>query len=123
MKYRNTKVSYDNHSFASKLEASVYTILKSDENAGKIVHIQAQDHVLICGPQGHDCNHQYKIEYIADFKCTRPDGSIYHVESKGFANDKWPLKRRLWMHYGPNELHIYKGTHVRPYLDEVITPK
>lgn len=110
-------------SFSSKLEAAVYTMLVSRKNAGEIKYIQVQDHVLICGPEGHDCDSKCKIEYIADFKCTRPDETHFFVEAKGFANEIWPMKRRLYMHYGPAPLEIWKGTHKRPYLDEVITPK
>lgn len=121
-KYHNQKSDIQGQSFASKLEAAVYTMLVARKNAGDISEIQVQDHVLICGPEGHECSSKEKIEYIADFKCTRPDGSTFHVEAKGYANERWPMKRRLYMHYGPDPLEIWKGSHTRPYLDEVITP-
>lgn len=121
-KFKNAEQEINGIWFSSKLEASVYTILQSRKNAGEISEIQVQDHVLICGPQGHECNSKKKIEYIADFKCTRPDGTTFHVEAKGFANERWPMKRRLWMHNGPGRLEIYKGSHLRPYLEETIEP-
>lgn len=122
-KFNNQKQDLDGHSFSSKLEAAVYLILKSRMVAGEIAEIQVQDHVLVCGPHMHTCNSKCKIEYIADFKCTRPSGALFWVEAKGFANEKWPLKRRLWMHYGPGDLEIYMGSYQRPFLKETINAK
>lgn len=113
-KYNATKVSYDNFSFASKLEASVYTMLKSRENAGEIKIIQHQDHVYLT---------KARIHYIPDFKCLDvKTNAIFWVEAKGYEDPKWPMKKKLWKFYGPGTLEIYKGTHLRPFIDEIITP-
>lgn len=114
MKFKNQEVSLDGYSFGSKLEASVYQVLKMRQKAGEILSIQ---------PQGHECMTSGKIEYIADFKCTLPNGEFLWIEAKGFANEKWPLKKRLWRHWGPGVLEIWAGTHVRPVLIETIIPK
>lgn len=119
-KYGNVKVETDGYTFGSKLEASVYQLLKLRQKAGEIVKIQTQDHIIICGPPGHAC--KKKISYVADFRCFRPDGTSFWVESKGYANDRWPMKRNLWIHYGPGILEIWKGSHLNPVLDEIIAP-
>jgi hypothetical protein len=114
-KYRGKKIEYEGHSFASKLEASVYTILKSRENSGEIEIIQCQDHIYLT---------KARIGYIPDFKCKNlTTGEFFWTEAKGYPNDTWPLKKKLWKFYGPGKLEIYKGTHLRPYLDEIIIPE
>lgn len=114
-KFNRTKTDLDGYSFASKLEASVYTILKSRQNTGEIKIEQVQDHIYLTDA---------RILYIADFKCkllsTKEE---FWVEAKGFETPEWRIKLRLWKHYGPGNLEIYKGTHLRPFLDEVITPQ
>lgn len=112
-KFGAKKITYEGGlSFASKLEASVYTLLKAQENAGEIEIDQTQEHVYLS---------EAKIVYIADFKCrSKKNGSTFFVEAKGFETPEWRLKRRLWMSYGPGELHIYKGTHLRPFLHEIL---
>lgn len=115
MKYKSQRVCYDGHNFASKLEASVYTILKSRENAGEIEILQCQDHVYLTNA---------RIHYIPDFKCLYvKTNEIFHCEAKGYEDPKWPMKKKLWKFYGPNKLEIWKGTHLRPYLDEIVVPE
>jgi hypothetical protein len=106
MKYGNKKIDLDGHSFSSKLEASVYCLIKH-------VVIQCQDHIYLTDA---------RILYIPDFKCADADGKIYWVEAKGLETDVYRIKRRLWKHYGPGQLHVYKGTAARPFLHEIIHP-
>lgn len=111
-KFKNKKVLTDGHSFGSKLESSVYTILKSRENAGEIEVLQCQDHVYLTDA---------RILYIPDFKCVyKKNNEIFWVEAKGIETPEWRIKLRLWRHYGPGKLEIYKGTHIRPFLSETI---
>lgn len=114
-KFGNQRVETDGYSFASKLEASVYQILKLREKAGELKILQAQDHVYLTDA---------RIGYIPDFKCEDLiTGLDFWVEAKGYASDVWPLKKKLWKFYGPGKLEVWKGTHQRPFLDETITPK
>lgn len=108
------------HSHRSRLESAVcghYALLMK---AGELVSVEVEKHMKICGPPGHECQSTKKIELVVDFKLIRPNGSVYYGEAKGYEDQKWPLKRRLWMHYKIGELEIWKGTHSRPILDEVI---
>lgn len=109
-KYRNQKVELDGRSFASKLEASVYTMLKG---MGFEI-LQCQDHVYLTDA---------RILYVPDFKIRDDRGTIAHAEAKGLETPTWRIKRRLWEHYGPNELLIFMGNHKKPYLHETIKIK
>lgn len=109
-KYGSQKTELDGHSFSSKLEASVYGLLKA---LGYEV-LQCQDHVYLTDA---------RILYIPDFKFKDNEGQICWGEAKGFEKPEWRIKRRLWQYYGPGPLHIYKGSHQRPYLDEVLPIK
>lgn len=108
------RTELDGYSFASKLEASVYAILKAEMMMGLITTIQIQDHIYLSAA---------RIVYIPDFKLTRPDGSFFWAEAKGFANQLWPTKKKLWRVYGPGDLRIYMGDYRRPFLKETIIPE
>jgi hypothetical protein len=76
--------------------------------------LQLQDHIYLT---------RARILYIPDFKCRdKNTGEIFWVEAKGYENDRWPTKKKLYKFYGPGKLEIWKGSHARPYLDEVIIP-
>jgi hypothetical protein len=114
-KYNATKVETDGHSFSSKLEAALYQHLRLREKAGEIKILQTQDHVYLTDA---------RIAYIPDFKCEDlSTGEIYWVEAKGFESDRWPTIKKLWKHYGPGRLEIWKGTYLRLHLEEVLKPK
>jgi hypothetical protein len=112
-KMGNEATSLDGYSFGSKLEAAVYQMLKLRKLGGEIAEIQVQDHIYLTDA---------RIGYIPDFKCTAPDGSVFWVEAKGYANDRWPMKKKLWKFYGPGPLEIWKGHYRNPKLDETVVP-
>lgn len=102
------------HSHGSKLEGAVCQLIQLRERAGELKLLQVQDHVYLT---------LARIGYVPDFKChDLRDGKDFWVEAKGYANDRWPIKKKLWKHYGPGKLEIWIGSHLRPVLDEVITP-
>ncbi len=113
-KLGNIKTEYDGYSFASKLEAAIYQILKIRERAGELKVLQTQDHVYLSDA---------RIGYIPDFKCldlvTKEE---FWVEAKGFENDVWPIKKKLYKFYGPGKLEVWKGTYLKPFLHEIIIP-
>jgi hypothetical protein len=114
-KLGNWRITLDGHFFASKLEASVYQFLRLRERAGeiKITHLQSRIHLT-----------DARILYIPDFQCLNlKTQSVFYVEAKGFETPDWKIKKRLWFHYGPAPLEIWRGTHSRPFLDEIVTPK
>lgn len=99
-------------SFGSKLESSVFLLLKKMEDEGEIVSIKVQDSVYLT---------QAKILYKPDFRCENPDGTFFWVEAKGFKTPVWAIKKRLWEHYGPGKLYIYEGSYKNPKLVEILT--
>ena len=114
-RYGNEPSQFNGRSFASKLEASVYKILLSREQAGEIQVVQLQDHVYLT---------RARIGYIPDFKCIDlKSGLFFWVEAKGFPNDRWPMKKKLWKFYGPGQLEIYMGHWQYPKLVETVIPQ
>lgn len=111
-KYNRTKVTWKGRSFDSKLEAAVAVILQDMENKGDISDLQYQAEVKLT---------RAGITYKPDFRFMR-DGVQWFAEAKGFDSPTWPIKKRLWKHYGPAPLEIWKGTYQRPVLKEVVNP-
>lgn len=101
----------DGHQHRSKLEASVCALLHLRKRKGEFTDIKIEDHLHLTNA---------KIGYIVDFRCTKRDGTFLWVEAKGYPNDTWPIKKKLWKIYGPGVLEIWKGTALKPYLDEVV---
>ena len=110
-KYNRVKATLDGITFDSKLEAVVYLILKQDPT---IKTIETQSKVYLT---------KAKILAKIDFKVETAEGLTKYVEAKGMNLATWNIKKRLWRHYGPETLEIYRGTHNKPYLAETIYPK
>lgn len=110
MKYGNKRSG----GFASKLEEALFNHLYLLERAGEISEIQCQDHIYLT---------EARILYIPDFKFKNKDGAYEWAESKGLETDVWRIKRRLWLHYGPGKLTVYKGSADRLKEFEIILSK
>ena len=91
-KFRNVPTVIDGITFHSKREGARYKALKLLESAGRIQNLRLQvkyrcevNGILVC-------------TYTADFvyeEITR-GGWVDVVEDvKGFANDRWPMKKKL----------------------------
>jgi hypothetical protein len=114
-KFRAKRIEHVGRSFASKLEAAVFDILRLREMAGEIEILQCQAQVLLTDAE---------IRCIPDFKCKhRASGEIFYVEAKGFESERWPIIKKLWKVYGPAPLTVYKGTYKNPQINETILPK
>ena len=113
-KYGAKRVRHPGYSFASQLEASVFEMLKLLERAGEIKDIRTQVSVFLTDA---------RIEYKADFSYIGvKTGETIYAEAKGYSQPTWELKRRLWQHYGPGLLVVYKGSASRPFIYETIIP-
>lgn len=111
-KYRAVRTVVDGITFPSKFEAAVYSILKILENSGAIKILELQPIIRLT---------KAKIMFKPDFKVQNlKTKEIYYVEPKGMETATFKIKKKLWAHYGPAKLEIWKGTHVRPYLDETV---
>lgn len=110
--FKNKKHSLDGHSFSSKLEASIYSLIKTNQ---RVELVQVQDHIYLTDA---------RILFIPDFKIKNLEtGEFEWIEAKGIETDVYRIKRRLWKVYGPGRLEIWKGSHQRPFLHETIIPK
>ena len=115
MKYGSKKISHSGYSFASKLEAALFDLLKLRQMAGEISDVKCQDHIHLT---------RARIQMIPDFKFFDiKTQTIMWAEAKGFQTSDWRIKRKLWTVYGPGPLEIWMGSHSKPYLDETIKPE
>ena len=109
------KLEHAGFRFDSKLEAALYDQLKLEEIAGEIAELHHQPGTIFLS--------KARIQYRPDFTFIRVStGEREWAESKGFANDRWPMKKKLWKFYGPGKLSIYGGTHRSLRLIETIIP-
>lgn len=110
-KFNAVKVECDGRRFDSMLERSVYGILKADPN---VEILQCQVTVYL-GPTRY-C-------YRPDFKIHLIDKNVdAYVEAKGFSGGRWPQTKKQWKAFGPCDLFIYMGSHLKPKLTEIILP-
>lgn len=104
--------------FPSKLEEAVYHLLRVREGAREIKDIKRQQSVVLQGGP-----RETRITYRVDFSYYEiATKQTVWVEAKGFQNDVWKMKIKLWRIHGPGRLEIYGGHHKRPGLKEVIEP-
>lgn len=116
LKYGNVKTEscYYGYSHRSKLELAVCRLIRVRELAGEIEHLQHEEYIYLT---------RARIVYIADFKCKDvASGEVFYIEAKGFEAPRWPTVKKLYKFYGPGNLEIWKGTHLRPTMDEEIIP-
>jgi len=113
LKYGSKKTNVMGYSVASKLEASVLSMLLLRVRAGEIKNLKTQASVYLT---------EARILYKPDFHYEENGQEIW-AEAKGFETPVWAIKLRLWRHYGPGPLLIYKGTAKRFYLDETVISK
>jgi hypothetical protein len=106
------RVKHAGYSFASKLEAALFDILKSKEVAGEVSDIKVQPKVYLTDA---------RILMIPDFSVIE-NGFVVYYEAKGVQTDVWRIKRRLWQFYGPAPLRVYMGSHRRLFLSEELVP-
>ena len=103
------------HSHRSQLERTVCLHIQARQQSGELELVQVEDHIYLS---------KARILYIPDFKCLDlKSGEFFWIEAKGKANDRWPMKKRLWKHYGPGRLEIWQGTHNRPLLAQILIPE
>lgn len=115
MKYNNVRVSIQGYSCASKMEGERLRQLLLFEQAKEISDLKTQVSVYLT-----DARIQYKPDF--QYFCNKKNMVIYE-EVKGFSTDVWRIKRRLWEHYGPGRLDIWKKNNRGLYLDETIISK
>jgi len=98
--------------FDSMLEAAVFDVLRLEETLGEIELTSFQKTIYLT-----DARIQYRPDF--EYKDLK-NGLLTYVEAKGFETPSWRIKRKLWISYGPGKLIIYKGSHLRPKVHEIL---
>ena len=113
-KYGAKKCGYKGQVFDSKGERACYLYLCAQELAGEIRIVGNQETVKLT---------KAKIAYRADFKIfdNQLNQEVW-IEFKGCETAVWKIKKRLWKHYGPGILRVYKGDEKTISLVEEIIP-
>lgn len=108
------KQELDGFTFDSKLEGALYVQLKLLVRAGMFSELKVKPNVHLT---------LSKILMIPDFSVLDLQAQeLIFCEAKGLETDVWRIKRRLWKHYGPGRLRVYKGSYKKLYLHEEIVP-
>lgn len=118
-KYGNKRSEHKDHPgmwFDSNLEKALFDRLSLEERAGTIRDLAHQPGTVFLSAA--------RIQYRPDFRFTNCEtGEVEYAESKGYQDQKWPLKKKLWRSYGPGKLSIYMGSATNLKLVETIIPK
>lgn len=102
--------------FSSALENAVHEILLLRQAAGEIKEIKQQQAVVLQeGPRS--VNIRWKIDFsFIDCKTDK----LCYAEAKGFEEQVYKMKLKLYRKNPKGRLEIYKGTWRKPKLVEVI---
>lgn len=100
-KYGNSKVTIDDRTFDSKLEAKRYGELRLMERAGMISNLQCQVPFELIPKFKKNGKTWRKMEYLADFTYTR-DGQLIVEDTKGLRTEAYKLKRKLFEYKYPD---------------------
>lgn len=93
-KYRNTPTTLDGLAFHSKREAKRYQALKLLEASGAIRHLELQTKYRIEVNGVLICTYTADFRY-AEFNRKEQRWDLIVEDVKGFANDRWPMKKKL----------------------------
>lgn len=109
-KYGAKRITTDGRSFMSQGEASCYLHLKALEQSGEITNLKCQVTVRLT---------KAELRFVMDFTYEQ-NGETVWADYKGFETERWNVLKKLWPHYGPGRLVIYKGKAGRVFVAEEI---
>lgn len=114
-KYGNQKTRNGKYLMDSRAESGLYSHLQMLERMGIVRDIVVKPRVYLTAAE---------ILYIPDFGATECATDVFwHHEMKGFETDVWKIKKRLYLHYGPAPLRVWKpGSRGGPVPVEDIVP-
>lgn len=103
MKYKSKKVEVDSITFHSKLEAEYYIYLKRLKEEGKIKDFTLQQKFILQPSYKKYGKTVRAITYAVDFSILHNNGSIEHIDTKGYGTKDGELKRKLFDYVYPNQ--------------------
>lgn len=107
-KYRNKKVKVDGIIFDSQAEAMYYNQLKWMKANKQIKDFELQPRFELQPAFSNHGKRYQNIEYIADFKVIKPDGSYEIIDIKGTETEVFTLKRKLFEYMFLDTLKVLK---------------
>jgi hypothetical protein len=113
-KYKNKKVSIDDHTFDSKAEAAFYENLKLKQMEGEVIRFTLQPKYILQEKFQKNGVTYREIAYIADFEVVYADGRVEVVDVKGLETEAFKVKKKLFEYKYP-ELTLKLVTYVRKY--------
>lgn len=103
--YRQVKrIELDGRSFRSKAEVQMYTDLKARETKGEVSNIRCEVKITLL-PGARNERIDYYLDFVVFDEILKHDR---YIEVKGFETDKWKMKVKLWRHFGPGVLEVWK---------------
>jgi hypothetical protein len=115
-KYRNAM------SGGSKLEESVFQILQLREKAKEIRNLRRQ-HTLVLQEGPREIRICWRVDFsFEEFSAIRLTWDLAFAEAKGFEDEVYKLKLKLFRAKPQGKLEIWKGNYRSPLLVETIHP-
>lgn len=105
-KYGSKKVTIDDITFDSKIEAKYYEQVKWLEANKQILFYRLQPRFLLQEAFKKNDKSFRKIEYVADFEIHHLDGSIEVIDVKGMETEAFKIKRKLFEKKYPHKLSL-----------------
>lgn len=114
-KYGNVRTQSFGRSFSSQGERDCFGYLTLLEKAGEIRDIECQVSVELTDA---------RLRWVLDFKFfdLKLNETVW-ADFKGFETERWFTLKKLWPHYGPGRLRVFKGKGTRMFVAEEIVPK
>lgn len=112
-KFHAQRAHCGKHSHASRGEAEFCCELQLQERAGLLVIEKNQPNVFLT---------EAKIRIIPDW-LVRQGGKEFFIDYKGFDSQSWKRNRKLWQHYGPMPLQVWRKKGNRFFCSEIIQGK
>lgn len=99
-KYKNKKVTIDDHTFDSKVEALYYMHLKLLQKSGEVDSFEMQKKYILQEKFKHPSTGSTvrAITYTPDFVVSYPDGSTVVIDVKGFETQMFKMKAKMFMY-------------------------
>lgn len=96
LKYKNEKIEIDNIKFDSKKEAKRYVELKQQEQAGIIKDLKLQVPFELQPSYKKENKTIRAINYVCDFTYIDNNGKFIVEDVKGFINEVYKLKKKMF---------------------------
>lgn len=110
-KYKVVRTNCGKHSHMSKAESECCSFFQLLEKAGELEIISSQPNVFLTAA---------KIRIIPDWLIRYKDGREVYADYKGYEPQSWRRNRKLWQHYGPKPMEIWKKKGARFFISETV---